>query len=240
MRTIPRVTPTRKCEGSPHSAALAMAPLLRLASLKVSDWHIVSQVSLTVSFGEALDFEEGFFAMTLTNRRTSQKLALTGAGFGASLGLPKGPPITVSGNPQAVADLLPNSPLSNLKKNLTQSLARSLPQLPGWQSPIFLCPGRIDSPQLFDGCAQVTSAAVGGILELGVGIIAFLDTATFAEDALMAAAGPIAQMLAGSPGAPVKAFAFLAGLDYVSGLSAGGGDILYKVSSRLRTTAGRA
>ena len=210
-----------------------MAPALRLPSLKVSDWHIVNDDSLTVSAGTPvveLDVAAGYFTMMLANTRTSQVLTLNGFGAGEGVGVGL-LPADISGDPQAAVSLLPNSPFGSLKKTLMRALAASS-QLPGWNSPIFLFPGRTDSQQLFSGWAQIISASAGDGVEIGAGIVVFFDvtaTADF-EIALAETVNPIAAAAVFAI-TSVKAFAFVSGLDYISDASIGVGDIIYKVQS---------
>ncbi|MFZ0692758.1 MAG: hypothetical protein WAN51_01155 [Alphaproteobacteria bacterium] len=186
------------------SAAASLAQLLRVPLVRVSDWQIASDDSLTAS---AADVEVGSFTMIVANRRTAQALTVKGVGAGAGVGVGLSP-VDVSGDPQT----LPNAPgpLGALANVINQIGARvKLPKLPGLNSPIFLGPGGTDSmgPRLFAGSAALYNLALGAGIEIGCGVLVF------------------------SGGAGIKALAILAGLDYLSNASIGASGLVYLVTA---------
>lgn len=220
---------------SAQSAALAMSPLLRVPSLKVSDWRILSDESLTVSAETPLanlSVGASFFTMTLANSRTSEVLTLNGTGGSAGLGV-GGDGFEVSGDPQEAVDLLSQTVLGRLKGLM--GTMRSLSDLPGAYSPVFLFPGRKDSANLFTGGTLVITGSAGGGIEVGAGVIIFFDISALGRLELAiaeAVGGPLAEA-ATFFATSVTAFAFLTGLDYISDASAGLGGTVYTVHSSL-------
>jgi hypothetical protein len=220
---------------SAKSAALAMAPFLRLPSLKVSDWRILSDESLTISADTPvakLGVGASFFTMTLENPRRSEILMLKGTGGGVDFGAGSSF-VDISGDPQEAADLLSQNVFGRLKGLM--GTMRSLRDLPGTYSPVFLFPGRKDSANLFTGGTLIITGNAGGGIEAGVGIIIFFDVSAVGRLELAVAAalgGPLAEAAAFSV-TSVTAFAFVAGLDYISDASAGAGGVVYTVHSSL-------
>jgi len=194
------------------SAAASLAQLLRSPLVRISDWQIVSNESITVSAGPPVakfDIAWGSFTMIVANRRTAQALTVEGAGGGAGVGVGLSPsPVDVSGDPQR----LPNAPglMGALANAINQIGARvKLPKLPGWNSPIFLYPGATDSmgAQLFGGPAAIYSGGAAMVVEIGCGILVF------------------------SGGSGIKALAVLAGFDYLSNISIGASGLVYWVTA---------
>ena len=170
--------------------------------------------------------------MILANTVNNEVITLKGLGGGPGIGVGLSPsPIGVSGDPQEVATLLSDTPFGSWK-NLIAGI-RAVPDLPGAYSSIFLCPGRTDSPQLFTRGGQLITGGAAVGVEVGAGVVLFFDDTPAAEFEVE---------LAGSLGGPaagaaafaitsLKAFAVLAGLDYISDATIGVGDIIYDVRS---------
>ena len=186
-------------------AAIAISPWLKFP-VRASRWHVVSESSFTVSGGEGVSFSAGSFSIVLASDRNSRTVRLAGIGFGAGVG-GSALPADVSGDPQGVLAALPKVP-PNAFLTAIRNIAATV-DLPSWNSPIYLCPGRSDSPALFQGLAQIVTVGGGLLLEISGGLMVFYDNRT-----------------------GIKAFAFLGGVDFLSNASVGAGDIVYMVSVR--------
>jgi hypothetical protein len=203
-------------------------------SVRVSDWSIVSDSSLTVSAGifKIADFSVGGFTMTLANGSSRSKIKLKGVGIGAGLSALPGLPVDVSGDPQSVAQfLIPYSPFAGLKsaiKNIAATVAASMNSI-SWNSPIFVVPPNIDSAQLFGGWAQIISAGLGVGGEISVGAIVFFDlNLEVAIGSLLL--GPMLAPLGLAAAARAKALLLFGGPDVVTDTSAGVQGIIYRVA----------
>lgn len=228
MRTQPQGYKKR----SPHHAALAMRPMLQIPGLRASRWQIVSENSISISAGTALakiDVVSSLFTITLKNVADREVRKLRGVGAGASVG-PGLSPITLSGDPRQLSDLLSQMGFTRLTSLLR--LIGAISDLPGSSSPIFLCPGRPDSLTTFIGAATVVSAGASIGVEGDVGVILFFDAHVLSNLILQAgsieALGPLGGMVEAAVfAANVKAFAFFAGLDYCTDISVGIENVLY-------------
>jgi len=226
---------------SPHHAAVAMRPILGIPGLRASSWHILNDQSINLSLATPivkLSVVSSQFTITLKNVKFHKTCALRGVGGGASFG-PGLLSIDVSGDPQQLSNLLSNIGFSRLNGLL--KLIGAISSLPGSYSPIFLCPGRPDSIDSFTGAALALNAGAALGLEGGIGVVLFFDPHAFSnllfQVAAMGAFGTFGGIVeAGIFAANVKAFAFIAGLDYCTNVSLGIQEVLYTVH-RVSATA---
>lgn len=202
-------------------------------SVTVSDWQIVADESLTVSGGpDIVSASVSQFSLTVSNRRTGQALAVNGYGGGGGVGL-SALPVDASGSPPTSLPTIVVAPGQDNRSvarigaiNLTVGEVAAaingvgaliaMLRLPGWNSPLFLCPGHSDSAgaHLFSGGAVIVGAAIGLGVEFGDAMMIFYDFPT-------------------TPGGPAaaKAFTFATGFDYLTNASVGVSDLTYFVTA---------
>lgn len=207
MGSVPKLWANTRGQLSALRAALTMAPFLRFRP-STSEWHIVSDNSASISASFVIDVAAGVFSMNVANFRTGQVITLNGRGGGGGIGAAVsaiGLPVSASVDP---ALLVPKTLSIGFLTAALNTVAGLLDRASA-NSPIYLVPGRTDSAQLFPGLAQIVTLSGAAFVEASCSVIVFYDN-----------------------NVGLKAFAFLAGADFTSGVSVDLDDIVYVVNSQ--------
>jgi hypothetical protein len=204
---------------------IAQSTPATLPPAKLSNWQIVDFKSYTASGGPPalkIDGAVGYFTMFVKNTKTGESLVISGAGAGGGGGVGL-LPVDVSGDPPELSNaqslkisLAALAFLGPVSASIVKTLAifKIISLLPSWHSPIYLGATKSDSDgaDLFSGMAAIQNLSAGAGVEGSVSSIVFLD-----------GSGP-------------KAYAYLAGFDFLSNVSIGAGALIYHVTTKKTAT----